>query len=148
LISSADDRSFIALIDDDAHSSYLLSRMLRAEQAPPVRYLGGATEGEVAMTVTLADVSADWPDLLIIDLKSHSGANLEFLHRNNTLLRQKGIPVAVMTPPSDREARETLHRAGASAVFFRQSELDAYRHEAAAIVSFWARNQRLDAVGM
>jgi DNA-binding NarL/FixJ family response regulator len=148
LISSAEDQSFIALIDDDAHSSYLLTRMLRSQDAPAVQYLGGATEGEVAITVLLADVTANWPDLLIIDLKAHSGANLEFLHRNHTLLRQKGIPVAVMTPPSDREARETLHRAGASAVFFRQSELDAYRHEAAAIVSFWARHQRLDAVGM
>ena len=44
--------------------------------------------------------------------------------------------------------RQALHDAGASAVFFRQADLDAYRHEAAAIVSFWARHQRLDAVGM
>ncbi len=148
MTSSADDLSFIALIDDDAHSAYLLTRMLRAQKSPEVRHLGGATEGEIAITVMLADVTANWPELLIVDLKAHSGANLEFLHRNHALLRQKGIPVAVMTPPTDRAGRESLLRAGASAVFFRQAELDAFRHEASAIVGFWARHQRLDAVGM
>ena len=73
---------------------------------------------------------------------------IEFLARNQALLRQKGVPLAVMTQTTDRAGRQALHDAGASAVFFRQADLDAYRHEAAAMVSFWARHQRLDAVGM
>ena len=63
-------------------------------------------------------------------------------------LCQKGVPVVVMAHTLDQASRESLHEAGAAAVFFRQAELDAYRREAASIVSFWARNQRLDAVGM
>jgi hypothetical protein len=40
------------------------------------------------------------------------------------------------------------YEAGAAAVFFRQPEVDAYRRELDGIENFWARNQRLDAVGM
>mgnify|MGYP002663440898 CR=1 FL=1 len=85
---------------------------------------------------------------LIVDIKSHSGGNLEFVASIQSLSRQKGLPVVVMAPTLAREGRQALLDAGASAVFFRQAELDAYRREAAGIVSFWARSQRLDAVGM
>ena len=143
-----DDTPFIALIDDDGHSAHLLTRMLLAHGAPEVRHFETASAGETFLAANLSDVSADWPGMVVVDLKVHSGANVEFVARNHVLLRQKGIPLAVMTQPTDRAGRQALHDAGASAVFFRQAELTAYRHEAASIVSFWARNQRLDAVGM
>lgn len=144
----ASDIPFIALIDDDGHSAHLLTRMLLAHGAPDVRHFALPPVGEAFLAQTLADTGREWPGLVIVDLKSHSGANIEFLARNQALLRQKGIPLAVMTQPTDRAGRQALHDAGASAVFFRQADLEAYRHEAAAIVSFWARHQRLDAVGM
>ncbi len=50
-------------------------------------------------------------------------------------------------PDLERETREALSVAGADAVFERQADIDSYRREAAAIVSFWVRNQHLDAVG-
>ena len=143
-----DDLPFIALIDDDAHSAHLLTRMLSAHGAPQIRHFATAEAGEAFLAQRLAHVDREWPGVVIVDLKNHSGANLEFLARNQALLRQKGIPLAVMTPPTDRAGRQALHDEGASAVFFRQAELNAYRHEAASIVSFWARHQRLDAVGM
>ncbi|MCP8883943.1 hypothetical protein NIM87_10565 [Devosia sp. XJ19-1] len=143
-----DDTPFIALIDDDGHSAHLLTRMLLAHGAPEVRHLDSVATGEAFLATTLADTSREWPGLVIVDLKAHSGANLEFVARNQALLRQKGVPLAVMTQTIDRAARQALHDAGAAAVFFRQAELEAYRHETAAIVSFWARSQRLDAVGM
>ena len=142
------DQPFIALIDDDGHSAHLLTRMLLAHGAPDVRHFNLPTAGEAFLTATLADANREWPGLVIVDLKAHSGANLEFVIRNQALLRQKGIPLAVMTQPMDRAGCEALREAGASVVFFRQADLDAYRHEAAAMVSFWARYQRLDAVGM
>ena len=52
-----------------------------------------------------------------------------------------------MSPTLDRETRNGLLDAGASAVFERHGELNAYRREAANIVGFWVRSQRLDAVG-
>jgi len=148
LSNASDDLPFIALIDDDGHSAYLLTRMLKAHGAPEVKHFGSPEAGESFLADCLADVEREWPGLVIVDLKAHSGANLEFVARNHARLRQKGVPLVVMTQTTDRTGRQSLHDAGAAAVFFRQADLDAYRHEAAAIVSFWARNQRLDAVGM
>ncbi|WP_375599950.1 hypothetical protein [Devosia sp. Naph2] len=144
----SNDLPFIALIDDDGHSAHLLTRMLLSHGAPQIRHFGSIAAGEAFLGQRLADVDREWPGLVIVDLKAYSDANLEFVVRNQALLRQKGIPLAVMTQTTDRAGRQALHEAGAAAVFFRQAELEAYRHEAAAIVSFWARNQRLDAVGM
>ena len=145
---SVDNSPFVALIDDDQHSAHLLTRMLVAHGSPHVHWYGGADDGMACLQSVLRDVSANWPGLIIVDLKAHSGANLEFVASIQQLARQKGVPVVVMAPPLDRQSRQALEDAGASAVFFRQAELDAYRREAAGLVSFWARTQRLDAVGM
>ena len=63
---------------------------------------------------------------------------------------KQGAPkllVVAMAPSLDREVRNGLLDAGAAAVFERHAELNAYRREAANIVGFWVRSQRLDAVG-
>lgn len=143
-----DDMPFIALIDDDGHSAHLLTRMLTANGSPQVIHVDSAEAGEAFLLECLSDIEREWPGLVIVDLKAHSRANLEFVTRHQALLRQKGIPLAVMMQTTDRADRQAMQDAGAAAVFFRQAELEAYRREAAAIVSFWARNQRLDAVGM
>ncbi|UJW87038.1 response regulator [Devosia sp. SL43] len=143
-----DNTPFLALIDDDQHSAHLLTRMLVAHGSPDIAWYGDASDGAARLHAVLADINANWPSLLIVDLKSHSGANLDFLSSIQHLARQKGVPVVVMAAATDRQGRQALLDAGASAVFFRQAELDAYRREAAGIVSFWARSQRLDAVGM
>ena len=139
---------FVALVDDDQHSAHLLTRMLLAHGSPEIQWYGDAASGRLTLANVLADPAANWPSLLIVDLKAYSGANFEFVASIQPLVRQRGVPVVVMAAPLDRQGIETLHGAGASAVFFRHAELDAYRREAAGIVSFWARSQRLDAVGM
>ncbi|HEV7346067.1 MAG TPA: hypothetical protein VGN60_10605 [Devosia sp.] len=144
----AESSAFIALVDDDEHSAHLLTRMLLAHGAPEVRWYGAADPGAARLVEVLADPAADWPSLLIVDLKSHSRANLEFVSVLRCLTRQKGVPVVVMTAPCDRAMLRPLQEAGVGSVFFRHAELDAYRREAAGIVGFWARSQRLDAVGM
>ena len=148
LNDDVDNLPFVALIDDDRHSAHLLTRMLLAHGSPDIRHYSDAIEGSIQLRSVLADVANDWPALLIVDLKSHTGANLEFVGGIQQLARQKGIAIVVMAAPLDRAGRQALHDAGASAVFFRQPEVDAYRREVAGIVSFWARHQRLDAVGM
>ena len=146
--SVGENAPYMALVDNDPHSARLLTRMLLAHGSPAIECFGDAEEGRALLEAVLADPHANWPSLLIVDLKAHSGANVEFVRSIRVLMRQKGIPVVVMAHTLDQASRETLHEAGAAAVFFRQAELDAYRREAASIVSFWARNQRLDAVGM
>lgn len=138
----------IALIDDDGHSAHLLTRILAECGAPNALHLGDAVDGLAALRACLDDNTAAWPELLVVDLKSHSDATLEFVAQNHGWLRHKGVELAVMIPPTDRSGRNRYFEAGVDAVFFRQPELDAYRREVEGIVSFWARNQRLDAVGM
>ena len=138
----------MALVDDDQHSAQLLTRMLLAHGAPSIQWYGGASDGQTMLTAVLGDTSGRWPSLVIVDLKAHSAANLEFLRATQSLLRQKNVPVAVMVQSSAPDNRDTLLAAGATNVFIRHAELDAYRREAASLVSFWARSQRLEAVGM
>lgn len=139
---------FLALIDDDQHSAYLLTRMLLAHGSPDIQHYGDAVDGLTHLQAVLNDPSADWPGLIIVDLKAHKQANHDFIAAVQPIVHQKGVPIVVMSQPTDRLGRQALHDAGASAIFFRQAELDAYRSEAASIVSFWARLERLDAVGM
>ncbi len=139
---------FVALVDDDQHSAALLTRMLLAHGSPRIQWYGDAAVARSTITATLSDPKVNWPSLIIIDLKAHSLANIEFLRSIQPLAYQKGVNAVVMIPPGERQHREALEDAGASAIFFRHAELDAYRREAASLVSFWARSQRLDAVGM
>lgn len=139
---------FIVLIDDDGHSAHLFMRMLAAADGPAVRYYGGEKEGVAGLAHILNDPRAQWPDLVVVDLKGHSEASLEFVRHHQAWLHQKGVALVVMVPPTDRAGRMIYHEAGANAVFFRQPELDAYRRELAGISEFWARTERLDAVGM
>lgn len=139
---------FIGLIDDDGHSAYLFMRVMTGLYGPAVRNYGGDEDGIANLGQVLSDASAEWPELLVVDLKAHSEATLEFVRRHHAWLRQTGVPVVVMVPPTGRVGCSVYYEAGAAAVFFRQPEVDAYRRELAGIENFWARNQRLDAVGM
>lgn len=142
-----DNTPYFALVDDDAHSAHLLARMLLAHGAPRIETFTDAADAMDRLVPSLA-TAAVWPTLVIVDLKAHSAANLEFVTLLAPLVGKLDIPVAVMAQRPDRQHSADLHDAGASAVFTRHAELDAYRREAANIVSFWARSQRLDAVGM
>ena len=139
---------FIGLIDDDGHSARLFMRVLAVNDGPSVRHYRDEEEALADLAHVLSDPQSHWPELLVVDLKGHSHANLEFIRRHQAWLRQKGVAVVVMVPPTNRAGRMVYLEAGAAAVFFRQSEADAYRHELAGIANFWARSERLDAVGM
>jgi len=148
LNASLENLPFLALIDDDEHSADLLMRTLLAHQSPEVRWYGGPRGGMDKLVSVLGDINADWPSMLIVDLKMHSRANVEFVGSVQALARQKGIPIVVMAPATTNPDCDALKACGASQIFYRHADRDAYRREAASIVSFWARNQRLDAVGM
>ena len=142
-----DNTPYVALVDDDAHSARLLTRMLLAHGSPRIETFVSAADAITRLIPSLA-APEKWPTLVIVDLKAHSAANLEFVAMLAPVIGKLDIPVVVMAQWLDRQASVALHDAGAAAVFTRHAELDAYRREAANIVSFWARSQRLDAVGM
>jgi CheY-like chemotaxis protein len=135
----------IALVDDDFHSARLMMRMLAAHGGPHVQWM----EDPIAAIDTLAALAIAPPAggqcMVVVDLKSSSTANREFVEKLK--LVAPNLLVVAMAPTLDRDIRNSLLDAGAAAVFERHAELNAYRREAANIVGFWVRSQRLDAVG-
>jgi response regulator RpfG family c-di-GMP phosphodiesterase len=140
-------QAFMALVDDDSHSARLMIRMLLAHGAPSVSWLDGETLASSELGKLLADGRSVLPGLVIVDLNSSSTATADFIAKLRSMPDGSALLIAAMAPSLDREVRDALLEAGADAVFERQPNIDFYRREAAAIVSFWVRNQRLEAVG-
>ncbi len=138
---------YLMLVDDDAHSARLLTRMLLAHGAPSIQWVETSDEGLSQIKELLAAGAKHLPGLVIVDLKASSTAAKDFISQIAALERSRSLVIAAMAPSLDRATREALLDAGADAVFERHADLQAYRAEAASIVSFWVRNQRLDAVG-
>ena len=138
---------YLMLVDDDGHSARLLTRMLLAHGAPSIQWVESSAEGLSQIKDLLSGPGKHLPGLVIVDLKSSSTAASEFVAAIAGLERSRSLVIAAMAPSLDRDTRDSLQDAGADAVFERHADLNAYRAEAAAIVSFWVRNQHLDAVG-
>lgn len=138
---------YLMLVDDDAHSARLLTRMLLAHGAPSIQWVESADEGLSQIKSLLGDAAKHIPGLVIVDLKSSSSAASDFIAEISNLERSRALVIVAMAPTLDRTTRDSLLDAGADAVFERHADIQAYRSEAASIVSFWVRNQRLDAVG-
>ncbi|WP_224703274.1 response regulator [Devosia aquimaris] len=138
----------LALIDDDSFSAGLLMRTLEAQGGPEMQWYGNAERGAALLSGVLGGAPRHWPSAVIVDLKAHSGANLEFITAIRRLVASKGISVLVMTAAADSAARAELIAAGAAAVFTRHADVAAYRDEAMAILEFWSLSQRPEAVGM
>jgi CheY-like chemotaxis protein len=140
-----DRQPAIVLVDDDLHSARLMLRMLAAHGGPEVKRIADP----VAAIETLRGVASvpqrDGPCMVIVDLKSSSGATRDFVAQLSKEV--SGLLIVAMSPTLDRTIRGQLIEAGAAAVFERQANIDLYRREAACIIAFWVRNQRLDAVG-
>jgi len=146
MISTFGRQPAIALVDDDVHSARLMMRMLAAHAGPPVEHLLDADEALQALTALAALPPQDGQfTVVVVDLKSSSNATRDFI-----LALRAAAPrlvVVAMAPSLDRDVRNCLLDAGAAAVFERHADLAAYRREAANIVGFWVRSQRLNAVG-
>jgi len=143
-----DYASFAALIDDDEHSAHLLTRTLVAQGAPGIQLYGDAAAALLRLQAVLGDRTAARPALIIVDLKAHSGATVEFLSSIQQLIRQHDVPLVVLAPELNEERRRALFDLGAAGVFVRHADRDAYRGVAADIVEFWAQTERSEAVGM
>ena len=135
----------IALVDDDFHSARLLTRMLVAHGGPVVERFNDPETALRSLTAMEAAALGAAQCLVVVDLKTSSTATHDFIVKLKH--DAPGLVTVAMSPSLDRETRNSLLDAGAAAVFERHGELTAYRREAANIVGFWVRSQRLDAVG-
>lgn len=140
-------KPFVALVDDDAHSARLMTRQLLAHGSPIVQWLDGAATAVAEIAPALEDPKAERPALVIVDLKASSAATRDFIAALRKLDGAADLLIVAMAPALDKDIRDRLIDAGAEAVFQRHADADAYRREAASIVSFWVRNQRLNAIG-
>jgi CheY-like chemotaxis protein len=138
---------YMALVDDDSHSARLMIRMLLAHGAPSVSWLNGEALATAELSAVLNDDRASLPGLVIVDLKSSSDATRDFIAKLRGMRDGRSLLIAAIAPSLEREVRDVLLNAGADAVFERQADINLFRREAAAIVSFWVRNEHLDAVG-
>lgn len=138
---------FMVLVDDDSHSARLMIRVLLAHGAPSVSWMDTGPVGAERIGALLEDARAALPGLVIVDLKASSSATHEFIERLRGMRNGSALLIAAMAPSLEKEVRDRLLACGADAVFERHAEVDFYRREAAAIVSFWVRNQHLEAVG-
>ena len=145
MIIAADRQPAIALVDDDPHSARLMMRMLAAHGGPHVEWLRDAGMALETLAAYDALPPINGKCMALVDLKGSSNAARDFILELRR--RAPGLLVAAMAPSLDRDTRNALLDAGAAAVFERHGELNAYRREAASIVGFWVRSQRLDAVG-
>ncbi|WP_374624755.1 hypothetical protein [Devosia sp.] len=137
----------MVLVDDDSHSARLMIRVLLAHGAPSVSWMDTGPVGAERIGALLEDARAALPGLVIVDLKASSSATHEFIERLRGMRNGSALLIAAMAPSLEKDVRDRLLACGADAVFERHAEVDFYRREAAAIVSFWVRNQHLEAVG-
>lgn len=138
---------FMVLVDDDSHSARLMIRVLLAHGAPSVSWMDTGPVGAERIGALLEDARAALPGLVIVDLKASSSATHEFIEQLRGMRNGSALLIAAMAPSLEKDVRDRLLACGADAVFERHAEVDFYRREAAAIVSFWVRNQHLEAVG-
>lgn len=143
-MSNAARRPAIALVDDDFHSARLMTRTLITQGAPSVdQHLD--PDAALDLLAAAADEDEASPALVVVDVKSSSDATRNFIERLKQ--RAPNLTVVAMAASLDRDTRNRLIDAGAAAVFERRPEIDLYRREAASIVDFWSRSERLDRTG-
>jgi CheY-like chemotaxis protein len=140
-----DAQPAIVLVDDDSHSARLMVRMLGAHGGPEVERIADPAIALESIAGLAAAGPGDERLMVIVDLKSSSTATRDFIARLKAAAAN--VLVVAMAPSLDKATRDQLLNAGAAAVFERHADLNLYRREAACIVAFWVRGQRLNAVG-
>lgn len=134
------------LIDDDSHSARFLMRKLEnaCEQRGGLRceWFGSADDGHKMMTAMPDNTPEERPDLVIVDLKSNSRANEDFISVIAPIARYAGITLVTMVTKADDKKRKALLRAGAAEVFERCADIEEFKAEVAEIIEFSVRNMR------
>lgn len=135
-----DDEPALFLVDDDGHSARFLVRALGTVGADGIRVVVLGPEDAARRLAAPSPADGDRPGMVLVDLKAHSRATLDFVARTAPDAARRGIPVAAMAPTLEAPVRNTLIEAGAAAVFERNAELALYLREIADLADFWRRH--------
>jgi CheY-like chemotaxis protein len=136
----------MTLVADEPETARRLTRMLLAHGAPSVRWLDGSDQS-MAELVGLLQAIEEQPDLLVIGMMSSAEATASMIRCVRSAPGGRLLPIAALLPGTDRQLHEMQFAAGANVVVERLVEDSDYRREAARLVSYWVRTQRLNALG-
>jgi hypothetical protein len=139
-------RPFLAVVDNDALSARQTIRMLIAHGAPSVSWVEPVNEDGSGVAELWSAPESELPAMVVVDLK-RGDATADCIAALRAAPVGADLLIVGLSTPGDAEQRQRLELSGADAVFERHAELGAVRREAAAMVSFWVRQQRLSAVG-
>ncbi|HEY8594786.1 MAG TPA: hypothetical protein VIL84_06055 [Devosiaceae bacterium] len=129
------------LVDDDEHSAHFFARTLAGVQSEIRIDHHPSPDRALRRLADLLETDAALPDMIVVDLKAHTGVNEKFLAHLRAALRGREIPVVVMARSLEHKVRAPLIAAGADAVFDRSADLTTYRQEVAALLEFWRRGR-------
>lgn len=129
----------VALVDDNVHSARLLLRTL-AGRGCRARWLGNGERAARSLEAAFQGAEAP-PELVVVDLKSRTGASAEFIARFAKQAHANGTMMVAMAPSLAAEHREAALRAGAAAVFQRHANRADYHREICAMMEFWGRKE-------
>lgn len=140
-------RRSILLIDDDKFSAKFFSKQLHTQSNGnmdiAVKWLSSPKEGIEAISALANDATALLPDLIVIDLKDSSSANLNFLLTASKTIQNTSVRLAVFTFTLKTEAKKALTDAGAVEVFERHSDLEKFGQEMDNLLSISAPGPRV-----
>lgn len=137
------------LVDDDPHSAKFFRRRMAAIAQDkvnlnldwfesPARALSAIKGYQSNAQNRFAEAV---PNLIIIDLKFSSNANLGFMNNVMPMLRAANIPLVTFIANDDAAVRNVHLEAGASDCFTRHSELSRYDAELTRMLALTRRLQ-------
>ena len=139
MLEPIEDQPLIALADDDTESARTMLRTLGELGLRRVKWHGDAERSLRLFAETFHEDRTRWPSLIVVDLKSSSTANADFIRALSAIAPVPQLVVA-MAPSLERDARTALIEAGAAAVFERHIDPGAYQREVASLVGFLDRH--------
>lgn len=146
LLKPQEERLFL-LIDDDEYSAKFFRRRMNVVAADKINldldWFESPARGLSAiqnLAATLQNhTNTRLADLIIVDLKATSDANLNFVPQAAAILRQTSVPLVVFIPQTDAKLAQSLIDAGATECFVRHAELSQYDAELTRIIALSRR---------
>ena len=139
-------RPYLAVVDGDALSARQTIRMLIAHGAPSVSWVDPVDETGSGIAGLWLAPDSELPAMVVVDLK-RGDATADCIAALRASAIGGDLLVVGLAAEGDMKQRQRIEIAGADAAFERHADISAFRREAAAMVSFWVRHQRLSAVG-
>lgn len=134
----------LMIVDDELHDIGFMLQFFE-ERLPDCAFETFNTAEEALARLHGAEprgggpVQAEYPDIIILDLRLGAMDGFEFLSavRRNELTR--GIPVVVISGHASPRSVERAYDFGANAMFRKPESLEGYRAMIGSIVDYWQR---------